>query len=145
MNENNELILHLYKSAEMGVYSTTCLVNALKNKENKIKHVLESELKEYESFLKLSEKILKRNKISIEGSSLMSKISSNLGVRFETLKDNSDSAIAEMLIEGFTMGVLEMNTKIDKYKHIAKKKYLSICKDFMKFQENEAVKLKAFI
>lgn len=140
-----ELLMHLYKSAEMGVYSTTCLIDALKNKENKIKHVLESELKEYEKFLSISSKILEKNDIEPQGGSLMTKMSSNLGVKYETLKDNSDSAIASMLIEGFTMGVLEMNSKIDKYKHICMKKYLKICKDFMKFQDNEIDKLKTFV
>ena len=46
MNENNELLLHLAKNAEMGVSSTTKLLNTLKNKENKIKPLLENELKE---------------------------------------------------------------------------------------------------
>ena len=42
--------MHVYKSSEMGVYSTTSLINNLKNRENKIKHVLEMELKEYEKY-----------------------------------------------------------------------------------------------
>ena len=46
LNENNELLLHLAKNAEMGVSSTTKLLNTLKNKENKIKPLLENELKE---------------------------------------------------------------------------------------------------
>ena len=145
MNENNELMMHVYQTAEMGVYSTTCLINSLKNRENKIKHVLESEIKEYERFMKISERLLVKNKVEPHGSGLMTKMSSNLGVKYETLKDNSDSAIAEMLIEGFTMGVLEMNTKIDKYKAVCMKKNLKICKDFMKFQENEIIKLKTFL
>ena len=145
MNENMELIMHVYKSSEMGVYSTTSLINNLKNRENKIKHVLEMELKEYEKYLKISEKILSKNKIETESSSLMSRVSSRMGIMIETMKDNSDSAIAEMLIEGFTMGELEMTTKIDKYKTICDKKYIKIANDFKKFQSSEIKLLKEFL
>ena len=52
MNENNELLMHLYQINDMGVKSTTKLINLLKNKDNKIKKILENELKEYEKYLK---------------------------------------------------------------------------------------------
>ena len=39
----------------------------------------------------------------------------------ETMKDNSDPAMAQMLIEGFTMGIVEMTSKIEKYKKVCKK------------------------
>lgn len=145
MNENMELIMHVYKTSEMGVYSTTSLINNLKNRENKIKHVLEMELKEYENFLKKSEKILIKNKVELKSIKLLTKMSSSMGIMMETMKDNSDSAIAEMLIEGFTMGELEIKTKIEKYKSICDGKYLKIAHNFEKFHSNEIKKLKEFI
>jgi len=140
-----ELMMHVYKTAEMGVHSTSCLINSLKNRENKIKHVLECELKEYEKFLKVSEKYLTKNEIIPEKTSLMTKMSSSMGIKMETLMDNSDSAIAEMLIEGFTMGELEMRTKREKYKKVCEKKYIKIVQDFEKFHKNEIEKLKLFV
>ena len=145
MNENMELMMHLYKASEMGVYSTTCLINNLKNRDNKIKLVLESEIKEYEYFLKKSEKYLRKNKIEPEGTSMMTKVSSSMGIKMETLKDNSDAAIAAMLIEGFTMGEIELHSKVDSYKKNCESKYLKLCKEFVKFQKKEIEKLKAFI
>ena len=145
MNENMELIMHIYKTSEMGVYSTTSLIKNLKNRENKIKHVLEMELKEYEDFLKKSEKILIKNKVEPKSIKLLTKMSSSMGIMMETMKDNSDSSIAEMLIEGFTMGELEIKTKIEKYKSICESKYLKIAHNFEKFHSNEIKKLKEFI
>ena len=145
MNENNELLVHVNKTVEMGVYSTTSLLNALKNRDNKIKHVLEEELKEYEKYYNESSKLLSKNDIEASGISLMTKMNSNLGIMFETMKDNSDSAIASMLIEGFTMGVVEMKGKIDKYKNVCKHNILKLSKKVLKFQENEIVKLKTFV
>ena len=39
MKENYELMEHIYKDAEMSVYTLTTLTNDLKDKDNKIKKV----------------------------------------------------------------------------------------------------------
>lgn len=145
MNENLELMMHVYKTSEMGAYSTNSLLEKLQTKENKIKHVLECEIKEYEKFMKESEKILTENDVEPKRYGLMSKMSSDMGIAMETLKDNSDPALAQMLIEGFTMGTVEMNNKIKKYKSTCEKRMLKIAKNFLKFQENEIEKLKTFM
>ena len=145
MNENNELMMHVYKTAEMGVFTTKSLLSYIKTKENKIKHVLECELKEYEDFMILSKEILESEEIEPKGNSFMSKMGSDMGIMMETIKDNSDPALASMLIEGITMGVVEMENKVKKYKATCDKKILKIAKDFLKFQEREIDKLKAFM
>ncbi|MBR4178162.1 MAG: hypothetical protein IKR57_02295 [Bacilli bacterium] len=145
MNENNELLIHVYKSVSMGVESTTDLLKALKDRNNKIKGIISEELKEYEKFVKESGKLLKKNGIELEKPNLMVKISSNIGIMMETMKDNSDSRIATMLTEGFIMGINEMNNKIGVYKKHADGKIIKLCKRVMKFQENEINKLKTFI
>ena len=145
MNENNELLMHIYKTSEMGVYTTKTLLSYIKNKENKIKHVLESELKEYEKYMMTSERLLDKEGLEPKGNSLMSKVGSDMGIMMETIKDNSDPALASMLIEGITMGVVEMESKIKKYKAVCDKKILEIADDFLKFQENEVEKLKTFM
>ena len=145
MNENMELMMHVYETSEMGVYSTKTLLKSLKNKENKIKHVLEMELKEYEKFMKISKKILLSNKIEPKDTSLMTKMGSSIGISMETMMDNSDSAISSMLIEGLTMGITEMENKLEQYKKVCEKKYTKICKDFIEFNENEIAKLKEFL
>lgn len=145
MNENNELLMHIYKTSEMGVYTTKTLLDYIKKKENKIKHVLESELKEYEKYMMTSERLLDKEGLEPKGNSLMSKVGSDMGIMMETIKDNSDPALASMLIEGITMGVVEMESKIKKYKAVCDKKILEIAEDFLKFQENEIEKLKTFM
>ncbi len=145
MDENLELMMHVYKTAEMGAYSTNSLLSNLKNKENKIKHVLECELKEYQKFMEESKNILSENDEEAKGSGLMAKMGSDMGIAMETMKDNSDAAIAQMLVEGFTMGTVEMNSKIKQYKSTCDKSMLKIAKNFLKFQENEIEKLKTFM
>lgn len=145
MNENMELLNFVYENAEMGVHTLNNLSDILRNKDNKIKSLIEDELKEYNNFLKESEKLLKKNKLEPKKTNLMAKISSKMGIAMETMKDNSDPAIASMVIEGLTMGIVEMETKIESYKKIVDKKILKLSNKFVKFQEEEIEKLKTFM
>lgn len=145
MNENMELLNFVYENAEMGVHTLNNLSDILRKKDNKIKGLIEGELKEYNNFLKESEKLLKKNKLEHKKTNLMSKISSKMGIAMETMKDNSDPAIASMVIEGLTMGIVEMETKIESYKKIVDKKILKLSNKFLKFQEEEIEKLKTFM
>lgn len=145
MNENMELLNFVYENAEMGVHTLNILSDTLRKRDNKIKGLIEDELKEYNSFLKEAEKLLKKNKIEPKKTNLMAKLSSKMGITMETMKDNSDPAIASMVIEGLTMGIVEMQTKIENYKKIVDKKILKISTKFLKFQEEEIEKLKTFM
>ena len=145
MNENMELLNFVYENAEMGVHTLNNLSDILRKKDNKIKGLIEDELKEYNNFLKESEKLLKKNKLEPKKINLMAKISSKMGIAMETMKDNSDPAIASMVIEGLTMGIVEMETKIENYKKIVDKKILKLSNKFVKFQEEEIEKLKTFM
>lgn len=145
MNVNLELLMHIYQTADMGVYATKNLLELLRKKDNKITHVLEEELKEYEKYTQISETMLKKHDVDPKSSGLMAKMSSDIGMTIETMKDNSDPAIAAMLIEGLTMGTVEMNIKIDKYKRTNKKEILEIAHNLLEFQENEIEKLKTFL
>lgn len=145
MDENMELLLEVYQNAEMGVYTTTFLTKKLEDKENKIKHLLESELNEYEKHFNLCEKLLKKNEVPLKGTGTMEKISSNIGITMETMKDNSDSALAQMIIEGVTMGIVSITSSLEKYKSVCDKNIIKIAKNYVKFQEKEIEKLKEFL
>lgn len=145
MNENMELLNFVYENAEMGVHTLNILSDSLRKRDNKIKGLIEDELKEYNNFLKESEKLLKKNKTEPKKTNLMAKLSSKMGITMETMKDNSDPAIASMVIEGLTMGIVEMQTKIENYKKLVDKKILKLSIKFLKFQEEEIEKLKTFM
>lgn len=145
MNENNELLMHIYQTADMGEKSTTKLINLLKNKDNKIKKVLEDELKKYEEFKAKSEKYLKKQKIDPKSLGIMAEMMADMEMKMQVMKDNSDSKMASMLTEGFTMGTIEMNKKIDAYKEESQKEIIKIAEELLKFQEEEIEKLKKYL
>lgn len=145
MNENSEMLLYIYKNADMGVKSTTKLLKLLNNSDNKIKPIVEEELKEYESFLKKTKTLLKKNKVEPKGTSLLLDLTSSITMNMEFMKDNSDAKIADMLIRGFTMGNIEIDKKIDKYKNATDKSILKIAKELKKFGETNIELLKPYL
>lgn len=145
MDENIELLEYIYKNAEMGVHSLTKLQEELEEKENKIKKVLKEELESYEHFKKESKKLIKKNGYDLEKNKLTAKIASSMGIKKEVNSDNSDASIAHMLTQGITMGVVDMETKIDNYKEVVNEDILSLAKEFLKFHQEEIEKLKEYM
>lgn len=145
MNTKNELIMHIYNSSKMGVNSLNNLLIELKDKENKLKKVVEEQLQAYEDFYKETKKILQKEKIELKEDNVMAKMMSKVGIKKEVMKDNSDAKIAQILTQGLTMGVVEITSKIDTYQDIVDKKHLNIAKDYLKFQQKAIDNLKNYL
>ena len=145
MDKNLELLTHIYQDIDMALDSLTMLSKKLDKKDNKIKEVIEKTIKGYEKHLKIVKDYMKENKYNIESKPLISKLGAFMGIKMEVIKDNSDSRMADMLIQGLTMGVLNVTKNIDKYKGEVDKDILSIAKDFKKHQEESIEKLKVYL
>ena len=145
MKEKNELLLHVYKDCDMSVTTLTELLDDLKEKDNKIKGVVEDLLKEYQSFLNRSKECLEKENIPLETEGIMTKMMANMGVSKEVKHDNSDSSIADLLIKGISMGSIDMEKKLEDYKKEVEKGDLKVAKEFLKFQQKAIEKLKKFL
>lgn len=75
----------------------------------------------------------------------MAHMGASMGIKKEVKCDNSDAALAHMIIEGLTMGVVDISSKINNYKNEVDKDILNLSKSFLKFQEDEIEKLKTFL
>lgn len=145
MDVNTELLEYIYQSSEMGVVSLTNLLKDINEKENKLKPIISEELSTYEKYQKESKKLLSKNKAEVKENSMMTKMMSKMGISKEVKKDNSDAAIAHMVIEGFTMGVVDTETKIKNFKKDADKKVLKLAENYLEFQQEEIEKLKKYL
>lgn len=95
--------------------------------------------------MKESKRLLKKNKIAPKDKGFMVELMSKMGIKMEMLKDNSDPSIAEMLIQGFTMGVVEMEHKIDRYKENADRSIIKLAKRLLKYQQESIEILKPYL
>ena len=128
MNENEEILEYIYQTSNMGYQSTKDLLNVIKTKDNKIKKIVCEISKNYEKYAKETEKMLKSQQLKAKPISLMAKTMSKMSINKEMMNDNSDSNIADMLIQGLTMGNLELTKHIDNYAKSADKQIIDIAK-----------------
>lgn len=145
MNENKEFLTYLYQDSDMALNNLTLLIKKINKKDNKIKRVIEDIIKGYEEYLKKIKKYMKDNKYCIESKPLISKMGAYLGINMEIMKDNSDSRIADMLIQGMTMGVLNVSKKIDNYKDRIDKELIKLGEEFKEYQQKSIDKLKVYL
>lgn len=145
MNENFELLEHIYKDSEMACFTLSDLLDKLKEKDNKIKGTVEDILHEYEGFLEICKKELEGHDIKLTSTPKMAKMGASMGIKKEVKSDNSDSSMADMIIEGILMGSLDMEKKIKDYEKEVDKSTLKLAKDFLKFQEKSIEKLKKYL
>ena len=143
--ENLELLEFIYKTSDMGASTTTDLLNTIKEKDNKIKKEAEDIIKTYEKYLKESEKLLKKSKTKGEDENMFTKAMSTMGIKKEIKNDNSDAHLADMLIQGLTMGNLEINKRIENYKNDADRNTISLAKNFVKDFEDHIETLKEYL
>ncbi len=146
MDESLEIVNHIYKDSEMAISTLTKLSTTLEKKDNKIKDTVEDIIKGYERYFKEAKKILNKNNCKKEKNGIVSKVMANMGIDKEVKDDNSDSAISDMLIKGVSMGSIDLEKKLKKYKDKEiDDKVLELANDFKNFQDDIIEKLKEYL
>ena len=145
MNENEEILEYIYQTSNMGMESTKDLINSLKGKDNKIKKLIEEIEKSYEKYAKETQKLLNKKDLKAKPVGMMAKAMSKMSITKEMISDNSDANIADMLIQGLTMGNLELSKHIDNYEKTADKKIINLAKNLKKLGEEYIEKLKFYL
>lgn len=145
MEEKFELLEQVYHDASMGSYTIEKLLEQLKEKDNKIKGYLEDILKEYQQYQEEAGEILKRNDKELDDPGLMSKMGSAMGISKEVKADNSDSAIADMMIKGVSTGSIEIEKKLKEYEEEVDKEHKRIARNYLKFQQKAIKHLKEYL
>lgn len=145
MVEKIEIYKHIYQDSDMSVSTIKELKKDLKNKDNKIKDILDYILKEFIKYRKHSKKILLKNKASLEEEGFIVKMMANMGIKKEVVMDNSDSHMADLLIQGISMGSINMEQKISNYKDSLSFRDLRYAKKFYKFEKEIIEELKKYL
>ncbi len=146
METEYEILDYIYKNATMGYESTMTLLKTLEDKENKIKDVVQDIISSYKDFIKQSELLL--CKINADGKkyNIMATMSADMNIKRKMNKDNSDSAVAQMLIKGLTMGQNNMAKAFDSINtKDVDKKVLNLLDDMKEFQINAIKKLEKYV
>ena len=113
MNETVQLLQDVVRNARTGQDAVEQLMQ--KTAEGSMKEELSREKEDYAVLRRAGERALRDAGGGAEPVGPLSKAGMWVGLEMETLADRSDSHIAEIVIQGATMGVIEMTRSLNTY------------------------------
>ena len=100
---------HIYKNAKMGVDSIADALKGIKDpmEKEKIKSELTRQYDEYENIASKAEKMLVEMNIKPKEENMRAKMGAKAGIKMNMMTDSTSSHVAEMMIEGLSMGITD--------------------------------------
>ena len=141
-NKNAKLLNFVYQNSAMGVQTITQLLDIVEDK-SLLTH-LQRELERYEEFHAEARDRLNTYGYDDRGLSSLEKLKTYLMVGAQTLTDRSASHIAEMLITGSNMGILDAEKNL-KHNPDTEKDIRALMEKLKSFEEDNVQRLKAFL
>ena len=142
MDNNINTLDELNKGCSMGVDALNVILT--KVDDNKFKDLLEKQKLEYKDLsLKISNLYEEYSEQEISHTNIMEKAMTWYGIEKDTLTDSSISNLADLLIRGTNMGIIE-GKKLLNNKTMDKKVH-KVCSEFIDVQEKYIEKLKSFL
>lgn len=142
MDGNIELLNYIYQNSEMGKDTLTQLIK-MTTDEN-FKNNLQSQLNEYNSIFNEADAKLKASNKESKSIGTLTKVSTYISLNFNTFIDKSPSHMAEMLIQGSTMGIIDITKKIKEYKS-QDQTILGLANKLLQFEQKNIDELKNFL
>lgn len=142
MNHNKEMLNYIYQNSQMGVNTIEQLVKI--SEDSKFKEYLDSQLKEYKEINQKTLDIIESMGFEEKGIGTFGEISTYMMINMKTLMDKSSSHIAEMMINGSTMGIIQA-TRALKNHGDTDKKIVALMERLIETEENNFQQLKKFL
>ena len=143
MNADAELLNYIYQNSQMGVESLGKILPTLK--EGKFKEQLSSQKKEYERIHRLAKDRLKSHGLDEKGIGQMQKMMTYMMIDMKLIMDSSDSNIAQMMMKGSNMGIIDAQKNINQYENEASHDVVNLMKHLLEFEEKNVESLKTYL
>ena len=142
MDKNVEFLNYIYQNAEMGKNTLSQLIDT--TEDDNYKELLKSHLITYITIYDNTEKELQEINKKAKGINIFSKSSTSTMINLKTMLNKSPSHISEMLIQGSTMGIIDMTKKLKEYNNV-KGYVLSIANELLTFERNSIEEYKKYL
>lgn len=143
-NACKDMLNEMYKNVKMGADSIVNVMPKVSDKEMRTE--LTAQLERYSGYAHEIEDIMAKSGEAPEEEGVVTKISSKLGIKMNTMIDSTSTHIAEMMIEGATMGVTNMTRLLREFENTAcPEKVISLARDIIKYEESTIETMKNFL
>lgn len=142
MDNNKEVLEKLNKGCTMGMEAITTILEKVDDYD--FRDLLEKEYQEYMDFSNRIDELYRDiSDDNLKDIGIMPKMMSWYSIQKDTILDSSNSKLADLLVNGTNMGIIEgrkliNNKKLDKKVH-------KLCCNFVKMQEKYIEKLKKYL
>lgn len=142
MNENVEVLNFIYQNSEMGTNTLAELIDIAGDVP--FEQVLLKELEGYKAINKEAIDLLEKEEHEPKGIKKLDQIKTYIMIKATTLNNQSASHLAEMLIQGSTMGTVDMCKKLNSYQNL-KDEIRALGEYLLKFEEGNIEELKEYL
>ena len=143
MNENElQLLANIYRNAEMGRDGLYAVLR--KTDDTAFRRLVVTQLAEYQAILDEAEEKLQQAGYAPTGNSSFAKMMVRMTACRKAGEDNSPSALADMLIQGSSMGVTKIARQLS-HCRAPGEDTLALAARLQKTEENNIEKLKEYL
>ncbi|MGN8912790.1 hypothetical protein [Anaerofustis butyriciformans] len=142
MDNSIRLLEFIYKNAKMGSTSIEDLIDI--NEDLRFRDELVHEKETYDAFVKKVIKVINDMGKEVKDLSYFSELQSYLMIKMETIKDKSVEHLAGMMMQGSTMGIVQITKKIRDYKD-SDKRVVNLAKELLEIEEQNFYELKKYL
>ena len=141
---NVEMLDKMYKNVKMGSDS---MVNILpKVKDEALKAELTSQLDKYEYYSKQVAGMIYDEGGTPKEENILTKAGSKIGIEMNTMMDSTPSHLAQMVIEGATMGMTDMTKILREYENKScSEGAIKLAKEIAQFEDKSVDALKKYL
>ncbi len=143
-NPSEDLLNDIYKSAKMGTQSVTHVIGKTKNEG--IRRELASQLDKYHEFESEARNKLIEMSLAPKEPTMMDKVPADMSIAMSTMIDSSDSSIAKIMIDGYNMGIIELQKSVNHAKEKGvDESVMNIASGVIEFEERSIENMKQYL
>ena len=142
MNNDLEFLNFISKNSEMGFSSIKDLIDEVDDEE--FRKILKKQQEKYEEIYNEASELIDNYDEEQKGVTGMEKFTSYIMIKMNLLTDKSINHIAEMMIKGSNMGIIDIRKKLNTYNDIDKK-VNKLGEKLLETEENNIEELKPFL
>lgn len=143
-NVNEEMLDRMYKNVKMGSDSMINIMSRVR--DSKLREELTAELDKYEAYGKQVSDMIYDAGGKPKEENLMTKMSAKIGMAMNTMTDSTTSHLAQMVIEGATMGMTDMTKIVREYENRGcGEAPLKLAREIASFEDRSIERMKKFL
>lgn len=142
MDQNTEFLNYIYQNSQMGVNTIKQLIKEVEDPA--FKKGLSYQLEEYQIINEEASNQIQKIGQTEKGIPHTAEISTYLSILMKTLMNRSTEHISEMLIQGSTMGIIDVAKNLKKYPNAAEETK-KLANKLLKTEQNNIDQLKNFL